>query len=279
MTTGGLLAIFAHPDDESFGVGGAMAHYAQRGIPVTMISATRGEVGEITPGTGATPETLGQFREQELRDAMALLGVHDVRFLDFRDSGMFGTPENDHAGNLVNAHPDAVVEPLVRAIRERRPDVVVTWDASGGYGHPDHIAIHEHATAAFDAAGDPARFPDAGPPFTPDRLFYTAIPMDEFARLMRRMREAGIETPDIAEDPRLAELPRVVANVVIDVADHFEEKQQALLAHRTQLRDMAPFMKMPLDIRRDFFGREFFHLARPGLPDGVVIDDLLAPLP
>jgi LmbE family N-acetylglucosaminyl deacetylase len=277
MPTGGLLAIFAHPDDETFGVGGSMAHYARRGHAVTMVCATRGEVGEITPGTGATPETLGQFREQELRDAMALLGVQDVRFLDFRDSGMFGTPENEHAGNLVNAKPESVVAPLVRVIRERQPDAVVTWDASGGYGHPDHIAIHEHATAAFDAAGDPSRYPDAGPPFSPPRLLYVAIPMEEFGRLMEQMREAGIETPDVAGEPRLAELPRVPVNVVIDVADHFEEKQQALLAHRTQLRDMEPFMKLPLEVRREFFGREYFHLARPALPDGASIDDLLPP--
>jgi LmbE family N-acetylglucosaminyl deacetylase len=107
MATGGLLAIYAHPDDETFGVGGTMAKYADRGVPVTMVCATRGEVGEIAPGTDATPETLGQFREQELRDAMAILGVHDVRFLDYRDSGMRGTPENEDPRNL---HKDFVAD-------------------------------------------------------------------------------------------------------------------------------------------------------------------------
>jgi LmbE family N-acetylglucosaminyl deacetylase len=256
-----------------------MAHYAQRGMPVTMICATRGEVGEISPGTGATPETLGTFREQELRDAMGHLGVNDVRFLDFRDSGMYGTPENEVTGNLMNADAEAVIQPLVRAIRERRPDVVVTWDASGGYGHPDHIAVHHHATAAYEAAGDPSRYAHLGDAFAPSRLFYVAIPMEEFGKVMDQMRESGIEVPDIADDPRIDELPRVTPNCVIDVAAHFEEKQQALLAHRTQIRDMEPFMHMPLEARRAFFGREFFHLARPGLADGNVLDDLLAPLP
>jgi hypothetical protein len=103
--------------------------------------------------------------------------------------------------------------------------------------------------------------------------------MDEFGKLMEQMRESGVEVPDIADDPRIAELPRVIPNCIIDVDAHFDEKQQALLAHRTQIRDMEPFMRMPLETRRAFFGREFFHLARPGLSDGTVIDDMLAPLP
>ena len=158
MTTGGLLAIFAHPDDETFGLGGTMAHYSGRGMPVTMVCATRGEVGEISEGSAATPETLGQYREQELRDAMEVLGVSDVRFLEYRDSGMYGTPENADPRAFVNAPADTVVESLVRIIRERQPEVIVTWDESGGYGHPDHIATYHHATAACGAAADAARY-------------------------------------------------------------------------------------------------------------------------
>ena len=126
MPEGGLLAIFAHPDVETFGLGGTMARYAARGVPVTMVCATRGEVGEISPGTGATADTLGRFREEELRVAMAMLGVTDVRMMGFRDSGMQGTPENDDERALIKAHPDAVTHMLVRTIRELRPAIVAT---------------------------------------------------------------------------------------------------------------------------------------------------------
>ena len=270
---GGLLAIFAHPDDETFGVGGTMAHYADRGVPVTMVSATRGEVGEIAEGTEATPETLGTHREQELRDAMAILGVTDVRFLDFRDSGMHGTPENGDPRNLMNAKPEAVVGPLVRIIRQRRPQIVATWDASGGYGHPDHIAVHERATEAFHAAADGGRYPDAGAPWQTPLLFFTAIPMEEFGRVMEEMRESGVEVPDFVQDERVTQLPRVAANCIIDVSEQYDRKLQAMLAHRTQITDTDPFMRMPEHVQRRFFGREYFHRAYPPLPDGVTISE------
>jgi LmbE family N-acetylglucosaminyl deacetylase len=275
MATGGLLAIFAHPDDETFGLGGTMARYAVRGVPVTMICATRGEVGEIAKGSAATPETLGQFREQELRDAMGILGVTDVRFLDFRDSGMKGTAENNDPRAFMNAPADAVVPELVRAIRERRPDVIVTWDESGGYGHPDHVAVHHHATAAFRAAGDATRFADVGDPFNGASLFYVSIPMEEFGRVMEEMRKRGIELPDFGADEEIASLPRVETNCVIDVSDHFDRKLQAMLAHSSQITPDDAFMSMPQDIQRSFFGREFFHRAYPPVPAGFMLSDLL----
>ena len=275
MPEGGLLAIFAHPDDETFGLGGTMARAASRGVPVTMICATRGEVGEISPGTGATPDTLGRFREEELRVAMGMLGVTDVRMMGFRDSGMQGTPENDDERALIKAHPDAVIHMLVRAIRELRPAVVATWDESGGYGHPDHIAVHHHATAAFHAASDPSKFPTAGEPWQPERLFYTAIPIKEFVRLMEEMRAASGEVPNVAEDENaMAELPRVEPNCIIDVSEFFDLKERAMLAHRTQISDMDPFMKLPEASRHRFFGREYFYQAYPSLPAGTMLEDL-----
>lgn len=277
-TTGGLLAIFAHPDDETFGLGGTMATYADRGVPVTMVCATRGEVGEIAEGSEATPETLGAYREQELRDAMAILGVTDVRFLEFRDSGMQGTDENKHPQNLMNAPAEAVIEPLVRVIRERRPDVIVTWDLSGGYGHPDHVAVHHHAGAATRAAADATQYADTGRPWATPRLFYVSIPMEEFGRILAEMRRLGIAEPELADDAEMAQLPRVPANCIIDVRTQFERKMEAMLAHRTQITGNDPFMRIPEQLQRDFFGREYFHLAQPPLPDGKIIDDLLADL-
>jgi mycothiol S-conjugate amidase len=171
---------------------------------------------------------------------------------------------------------DAVVPGLVRIIRERRPQIVVTWDESGGYGHPDHVAIHHHATAAFHAAANPAMFPDAGQPWAGASLFYTAIPMEEFARLMEETRKRGIPTPEFGEDESIAALPRVPANCVIDVGPHFEQKMQAMLAHRSQITADDPFMRMPADLQRSFFGREYFHRSQPPLPDGAMLDDFFA---
>jgi len=275
MPTGGLVAIFAHPDDETFGLGGTMATYADRGIPITMVCATRGEVGEIAPGTGATPETLGEFREQELRDAMAILGVSDVRFLEFRDSGMKGTPENDDPRSLNMAPAELVVEPLVHVIRERQPDAVVTWDASGGYGHPDHIAVHHHATAAYHAAADAGQFAAGGPAWRSPRLFYNVIPIDEFMKLGEELRARGVTLEAPGGTEGLADLPRVAPNCVIDVTAQFDRKRRALLTHRTQMNPDDPFVNLPDDLARRFFGREYFHRASPPVSGGGMLRDLL----
>jgi LmbE family N-acetylglucosaminyl deacetylase len=274
---GGLLSIFAHPDDETFGVGGTMGMYADRGVPVTMVCATRGEVGEIAPGTGATPETLPQFREQELRDAMAVLGVHDVRFLDFRDSGMAGTDENKNPNAYINADEYEVVGRLVRIIRERKPEAIATWDATGGYGHPDHIAIWKHTTVAFGAAADAAQYPDAGAAWRTPRLYEVAFPINEFQRIFNEMKAQGIEVPDfIDEESEFAKLPRHEANCIIDVSSQWERKMRAMLEHRTQITPDDPFMKLPENISRSFFSREYFYRAHPELSNGRVLDDFLA---
>jgi N-acetyl-1-D-myo-inositol-2-amino-2-deoxy-alpha-D-glucopyranoside deacetylase len=273
---GGLLTIYAHPDDETL-CSGTMAHYVAAGVPVTTVCATRGEVGEIAPGTGATPETLGEFRERELREAMAILGVADVRFLGFRDSGMAGTPENDDPRSLNRAPADRVVEPLVRIIREVRPAVIATWDASGGYGHPDHMAVHQHATAAYHAAADASLFQGLGTPHRARALYYSVIPVEEFARLREQLIARGIDIGSPGdEDEAFADLPRVPANCRIDVTSVFEKKQAALFAHKTQLNESSIFGGLPDDLARQLFGTEFYHRADPPLPDGTMLDDLLA---
>ena len=277
MPEGGLLAIFAHPDDETFGVGGTMALYAARGVPVTMVCATRGEVGEIAAGTDATPDTLGAYREQELRDACAILGVHDVRFLGWRDSGMVGTPENEDPRAFASAHPDAVTHALVRIIRETRPKVIATWDPSGGYGHPDHIAAWQHATSAFHAAADPAKFPTAGKPWKTPSLFYVALPMKEFARIGEELAKRGLSMGEApGGDDNIQQLEHLDPNCFIDVSAHYDQKMEALRSHRTQISDEDIFMRMPDDLRRSFFNREYFYRADPLLPEGAKIDDLFA---
>jgi len=278
MPQGGLLAIFAHPDDETFGVGATMARYAEKGVPVTMVCATRGEVGEIAPGTGATPENLMLYREQELRDAMGILGVSDVRFMGFRDSGMMGTEDNEDPRAFMRAHADGVRYMLVKLIRDLRPEVIVTWDKSGGYGHPDHVATYEHATAAFHAAADASMHPTAGAPWQAKALFYTSIPIEEFMRLAAELRKRGIDFGAPGGDEGLAELERVPVNCVIDVSDLYDRKMEALLSHRTQIGQDDPIAKAPDDLRRQFFSREYFHRAHPPVPDGKVLDDFFAGL-
>jgi LmbE family N-acetylglucosaminyl deacetylase len=188
-----LLALFAHPDDEAFGTGGTIAHYASDGTCVTLVCTTRGEVGEIAEGTGATPETLGEVREGELRCAADSMGISELIFLGYRDSGMVDTSENADPRAYINAPAEEVVPRLVGIIRRVQPQVVITFEPNGGYGHPDHIAIHRHTVAAFHAAADPSRYPDQGPAWQADRLFYTAIPRSFFLRMRDEMAALGMD--------------------------------------------------------------------------------------
>lgn len=169
-----MLVILAHPDDESFGMGGTLAHYAALGVEIHLICATRGEVGEVGPEYLEGYESIAELREAELICAAGHLGLEQVHFLDYRDSGMPGTPENEHPGALAGADLDEVAQKIAGLIREIRPDVVVTFDPIGGYRHPDHIFIHRAATAAFRRSGDPD-FPAPGEPFQPAKLYYHTI--------------------------------------------------------------------------------------------------------
>lgn len=199
------MAIYAHPDDEAFGTGGTISRYASEGVKVYLVSATRGEVGEISDPSLATPETLGCVREDELRCAAETMGVTQLVFLDYRDSGMAGTPENQDPRAFVNAQAEEVVPLLVSLIRSLRPEVIVTFEPNGGYGHPDHIAIHKHTVAAFRAAADPTCSPELGAPWQAKRLFYTAIPHSFFEDMRQQMTDLGLDTQDLVDldDPKL----------------------------------------------------------------------------
>jgi len=250
------IAAFAHPDDETFSVGGTLARAIALGWRVTAICATRGEVGEIAPGTNATPQTLGAVREQELRDAGAALGVTDVRFLGYRDSGMDGTPENKDVRAYVNAPAAEVIGRLAEIFREDRPAVVFTFDESGIYGHPDHKAIHRHATAAFDLASASGA-----------RLLYTAIPKSVAKLISEQLRAAGAQSglPDDFGVPD--EDVDIRANV-----DAFAElKRKAVAAHATQVQEWQT--RLSEEERRRILGTEYFHVARGPKPRG---DDPLA---
>ncbi len=170
-----VLAVLAHPDDESFGMGGTLALYAERGTDVYLICATRGEVGEVGPEYLKEYTSIADLRESELRCAAGHLGLKEVYFLDYRDSGMVGSEDNDHPDALFAAPVEEVAQKVATSIRELKPQVVLTFDPIGGYRHPDHIHIHEAAKLAFDLAGD-AAFESDLPPYRPQKLYYHTIP-------------------------------------------------------------------------------------------------------
>ena len=171
-----LLAVLAHPDDESFGMGGTLALYASRGVDVHLVCATRGEVGAADEEHMQGFKSVGEMREAELRCAAGILGLKGVYHLGYRDSGMPGSPENEHPQAQVQ-HPVAeVAGRVVRYIRELKPDVVLTFDPIGGYRHPDHIHIHQATVMAFARAADPGFEPGAGEPHQPGALFFHTFP-------------------------------------------------------------------------------------------------------
>ncbi len=263
-----LMAVFAHPDDESFGTGGTLARYgADPDVRVVLVCATRGEEGEIRAPERATPETLGRVREEELRCACAVLGVEALHFLDYRDSGMAGSPANRNPSSLVGVNPEEVVGKIVCQLRRERPDVVVTFDdAGGGSGHPDHVTIHHRTVAAFHAAGDPACYPEqiaAGlAPYRPHKLYGTAIPRRFFQAVSRRMVELGR-----GDHPRVQRflkqpfgLPDDACTTDVAVVDYWDIKQAALQCHSTQLDPESIFAALPPEEMRQLQACECFQL-------------------
>ncbi|MBN2555824.1 MAG: PIG-L family deacetylase [Anaerolineales bacterium] len=265
-----LLAVYAHPDDESFGTGGTLAKYAAEGVKVFLVCATRGEVGEIADPALATAETLGEVREQELRCAAQALGIETPIFLDYRDSGMAGTPENDHPRALVNAIPEKVTAELVEIIRMLKPDVVLTFEPNGGYGHPDHIAIHNHTVAAFHAAADAAQHPAAGAPWQAGCLLYSAIPRSFFLEMKKILEEMGQDSSDYArfEESEVG-WPDELIHIVVDVSGAVDQKWAALQCHRTQFGPTNTFRRLPEPVMKQLMSREAFSQAWPPPEQGV----------
>jgi len=274
-----LLAIFAHPDDEAFGTGGTLARYAAEGADIVLVCATRGEAGEIADKNLATPESLGQVRENELRCAAGALGISEVIFLGYRDSGMAGTPENEDPRAFVNAPAEEVVAQLVGIIRRARPDVIVTFEPNGGYGHPDHIAAHHHTIAAFHAAADPARYPEQGEAWQASKLFYNTIPRSFFLTMRDQLEAMGEDTSAFARfEEAGAGWPDDQIHVTLDVAEEIEAKWTALNCHRTQFGPDNLFRRLPEKVTRQIMSREHFALAWPNPEPGLQLADLFAAL-
>ncbi|MBA3644524.1 MAG: PIG-L family deacetylase [Chloroflexia bacterium] len=272
-----LLVIFAHPDDESFGCAGVMAIASERGVPITLISATRGEAGKTGIPELDTPEVLGAVREQELRAAAAAVGVGDVRFLDYRDSGMAGTPENDDPRSLHQAPEADVVAKLVPHLRAVRPATVISFGPDGIYGHPDHLAMHRAAVAAVHAAADPGYLPAVGEPWQIRALYFNATPRERLM-LFAEMPDGPFRdlTP---EQLRKIGTPRAEITTVIDTSQARDAKLRAITAHRTQVGEGGPLANRPPEQLEMMLTREHFvRVALPWDDASAPVDDLIATL-
>lgn len=270
-----VLACYAHPDDEAFGSGGTLTRYAAEGAQVMLVCATRGEVGEIADESLAVPATLALVREEELRCSCRTMGTAEPIFLGYRDSGMAGTPDNDHEEAFCRAPADEVVARLVGILRRLRPQVVLTFEPGGGYGHPDHIAIHRHTLAAFHAAADPTRFPEQGESWQASRLYYTTIPRSFFLQMYERMKAAGVDvSPFQAMAEGLRGYPDEKVAAVIDVTRYVNEKWAAISCHRTQLNPNGPWSLLPERLLKQMFAQEHFALGWPDSQPPVPLLDL-----
>ncbi|MEE2034529.1 N-acetyl-1-D-myo-inositol-2-amino-2-deoxy-alpha-D-glucopyranoside deacetylase [Rhodococcus chondri] len=237
-----LLLVHAHPDDETLTTGGTIARYAAEGAEVTVVTCTLGEEGEVIGDewaqlTADRADQLGGYRILELTRALDALGVPAPRFLGgagrWRDSGMAGTPSAADPRAWVNADPDEAVSALVEVIRETRPHVVVTYDPVGGYGHPDHIAVHRRVTSAVEAAGTDV-YPDAGAPWTPAKVYWTVTEASALAAGVAAIRDV----PDGWKRPEPDDLPSTPDDEVgaaIDVTGVLDAKRAAMAAHATQV--------------------------------------------
>ncbi len=267
-----LMAVYAHPDDEQ-GVSGSFIKYGRMGVNTTLVVATRGEAGEIAPGTNATTETLGEVREREMRCAAELMGVKNLYFLDYCDSGMAGTPINEDPTSFHQAPLLEVAEKVTRIVRRERPQVMMTFDSWGGYGHPDHIKIHQAALLAYFLAGDARAFPDqitkeGLSPWTPQKLYYGAFSREQFAKWIEIGYPNG-DIPEIAQGLIRRAIPEAAITTRIDVADAVDLKLQSLACHATQLGPDTFFARMPEELRRDRMLAETFILgeSREGRAD------------
>ncbi|MFH8613994.1 N-acetyl-1-D-myo-inositol-2-amino-2-deoxy-alpha-D-glucopyranoside deacetylase [Streptomyces sp. NPDC017979] len=290
LPTRRLLLVHAHPDDESITNGATMARYAAEGVQVTLVTCTLGEEGEVIPPdlahlTADRDDALGAHRVGELAAAMKELGVTDHRFLGgqgrYRDSGMMGLAQNRREGAFWNTPVDDAAPDLVEVIRSVRPQVLVTYDPDGGYGHPDHIQAHRVAMRAAELAGERAFRRDLGEPWTVAKVYWTRVPRSVAEEGFARLRAQGVEFPGVAA---LDDVPGVVDDSVvtaeIDGREYVGQKAAAMRAHATQIAVDGPFFALSNDLGQPIFTTEYFELAegRSGAPAGQREHDLFAGL-
>jgi len=280
------MAVHAHPDDESSKGAATMARYVAEGVEVMVVTCTGGERGSVLNAKLDLPEirdNITEIRKAEMARAREILGVRQ-EWLGFVDSGL---PEGDPLPPLPEGcfglvEPAFAAEPLVRLMRTFRPHVVTTYDENGGYPHPDHIMCHKVTVVAFDAAGDPDRFPDAGEPWQPLKLYYNmGFFRERVTALHEAMLAAGLDSPygewlekwGDSDDDR-DQLSRVTTRV--ECADYFPVRDEALKAHATQVDPDGFWFKVPMEIQKAAWPTEDFELVRSMVDTTSPEDDLFA---
>jgi N-acetyl-1-D-myo-inositol-2-amino-2-deoxy-alpha-D-glucopyranoside deacetylase len=267
-----MLLVHAHPDDETIGNGVTMAKYAAEGARVTLVTCTLGEEGEVLVPELAhlaadQDDQLGRHRIGELATAMEALGVRDHRFLGgpgrFRDSGMMGLPTNDRPDAFWQAELDEAAGLLVDVIREVRPQVVVTYDENGGYGHPDHIQAHRVAMRGVELAADPAH--GWGEPWQVSKVYWNAMPESVMRDGIRRLKEAGdtsFDDWDVEGEMPSFVVPDETITSVVEGMDHVEAKMAAMRAHATQITVDGPFFALSNNLGNQVWGLEHYRLVQ-----------------
>ena len=266
-----ILAVLAHPDDESFGLGGTLALYARKGYDTYYVCATRGEAGTVNAEYLNGFKDTAELRTNELMRAAKILGLKEVFFLDYRDSGMPETEENKHPDAQINHSLDEVAGKVVKYIRELKPDVVITFDPIGGYKHPDHIHIHKATVLAFEKADDASFHPEAGSPFKPRALYFQVFSRRILRWSVRLMPLFGKDPTKFGlnQDVNLRELAEVdfPVHARIDITPVAEIKREAGRQHASQggLEMRRGWMGL---MRKVFGEREEYMRAYPPVTDG-----------
>ena len=266
-----ILAVLAHPDDESFGLGGTLALYARRGCDTYLVCATRGEAGTIDEEHLRDFKDAASLRTAELDCAAGHLGLKDVFHLDYRDSGMPGSEDNKNSRAQIQHPVEEVAGRVVKYIRELKPDVVLTFDPIGGYKHPDHIHIHNATVLAFEKANDASFHPEAGAPFQPSALYYQVFPRWFLKAATRIMPLLGRDPAKFGRngDINLKELAEVSfpVHARIDIRSVAEAKREAGACHASQGGGQMRRGMMGL-VTRLFGEREDYMRAYPPVKNG-----------
>ncbi len=268
-----LMAVHAHPDDESSSTGGVLARYAAAGLRTVVVTCTNGELGDgpggVKPGADGHDETaVVTTRLAELEEACRILNVTDLELLGYRDSGMVDWQNKDHPDAFCNVPLEESSGRLIALFEKYQPDVVVTYDDQGGYDHPDHIQAHRVAVAAFEHSGIPAK------------LYFTAWRRSTFQNLAERLREMGVEFPEPEISGEVAARMDAVERRItttIDTRAFGEQKRRALAAHASQMEE-SWLARMPPEIFEDVFGEESFIRAGDTTGAPVPEDDLFSGL-
>ncbi|HEY1419349.1 MAG TPA: PIG-L family deacetylase [Candidatus Dormibacteraeota bacterium] len=264
---GTLLLVHAHPDDEAISTGGVMMKAKAHGHRVVLVTATRGEVGEIyNMDEASSRPRLGEIRTEELKAAGDILGVDRIEFLGYRDSGMVDTADNKDPRSFHQARLDEAAGKVAAVMRDERPDVVITYAEDGVYGHPDHIKAHHVANAALDLLQREG--------WAPSKYYYTAIPRSMMEEFMKQMPEEAAQQQNT--NMRIEGTPDELITTRVDVHDYVDQKRAAFAAHVSQNDPNSWFTTMASQIYEMAFGTEYYQLVRGKPGSSLPEDDVFA---